>query len=131
MLAIASALARGPAITSAGSAGTTYVSENVITDTPRITSRPNKPRRTMYRSSGALPPSLPRVERVTQPVAQQVEPENHQKNHETGEEDQPRGGSIVLLAFLDHRAPRRGGRLHADPEIGQRRLGQDRRRGAQ
>ena len=76
----------------------------------------------MRRSSAVLQPG---VVPVAQPVAEQVEPEHGQGDRDAGVDREARRGEQQLLALLQHPAPRRGRRRGAEPEEGQRRLGQD------
>jgi hypothetical protein len=65
------------------------------------------------------------VQRVAQPIAQQVEPDHRQHDRDAREQDQPGRGAVVGLALVDHAAPAWRRRLDADPQEAQRRFRQD------
>src|SRR5262245_47501854 len=63
---------------------------------------------------------LARVQRIAQPIAQQIEGEHSQDQGNAGKEDQM-GGSEHLVAFLaDHRTPFWSGRLRSQSQKGER-----------
>src|SRR3954465_13327730 len=72
-------------------------------------------------------PDGARVERVAERVTEEVEAEYRGTDREPGKERRP--GRVPKLAEVtavgDHGAPTRRRRLHAEPEEGQRRLGDD------
>src|SRR5664280_3579805 len=76
---------------------------------------------------GTLRPSTQaRVQRVAQPVAEQVDAEGDHDQHRTGKYDEPPGpAEELLLAFVDEGAERGRGWRDADAEEGQRRFGED------
>src|SRR5215216_5743152 len=67
----------------------------------------------------------PGVERVLQPVADEVEGEHGEEQREAGEEHEPPGVGEQLAGLGDHRAPRRRAAGDADAEERERRLEQD------
>src|SRR5439155_10802847 len=69
---------------------------------------------------------LVRVQSVSQPVPQKVHAQDRDEDEEAGEPHQPRRQSGELTALVQQVAPRRGGRLHAEPEEGKAGLGDDR-----
>ena len=72
----------------------------------------------------AAPSAQPRVQRVAQPVAQQVDRQHHQHQGDAGEDRHPPlAGEQEVVADPDQRAERRLGRRQADAEERQRRLG--------
>src|SRR5882724_1251744 len=74
----------------------------------------------------ALPPEL-RVPRVPQRITEEVEAQDGQADRQPRENREPRGLLHEGAArAAQHQAPRRGRRLGADPEEGERRLDQDR-----
>src|SRR5688500_6638109 len=86
------------------------------------------PSRLPIRSSGTNAMSADlraRVERVAQPVADDVEGQHREHDGGAGKERDPRRQRQELLALVQDRSPRRQRRLHADPEVRQRRLEQD------
>src|SRR5262249_60673099 len=64
-----------------------------------------------------------RVEQVAQAVAEQVHPEDGEQQREAGEDGDPRRGDQERLAVGEQRAPRERGRLGAEAEERQSRLG--------
>ena len=68
--------------------------------------------------------ALPRVERVAQPLAEQVERDDREQDRDARREHQPRRGPVVRAALVQHAAPRRRRRRRAEPEIRQHRLGE-------
>src|SRR3954447_14336568 len=75
--------------------------------------------------SGTDPPLL-RIERVTQPVPDEVDTQHDQHDHEAREHRQP-PLLRVRLRLGDQHAERRRRRLDPEAEERQRRLGEDRR----
>src|SRR3954453_17250830 len=69
----------------------------------------------------------PRVERVADAVAEHVERQHRQHDHDPRRDPPPRPAVEEVLAVVDDRAPARLGRLHPDRQERQRRLGEDRR----
>src|SRR6266508_2722863 len=72
-----------------------------------------------------------RIEGVTQAVAEEVECEDDRGDREARVDGERRRGEDVLLRALEHVAPRRQRRLHAQSEVAERRLGEDRERDAE
>src|SRR6185503_4180593 len=66
-----------------------------------------------------------RIEGVAQPVSNEREADERQGDHEPRPEREPGVGSDERLAVGDERAPRRAGRLDADADVGEGRLGED------
>src|SRR5690606_34407369 len=83
-----------------------------------VTSRSRKLGVLMRRSSPGRPVGggQPRVERVAQPVAEQVERQDGEEDRDPGERGEVGGAEDELAALPEHRAPLRGRRLHAEPE---------------
>src|SRR5919198_1840820 len=67
----------------------------------------------------------PRVERVADAVAEEVEGENGEDERRPGEDEVPPGGAEDRLGRGDHLAPARLRRVDADAEVGERRFEQD------
>ena len=70
-----------------------------------------------------------RIERVAQTVTEEGEADEREGDADRREDDEVRLGADELLALGDEAAPRRARRLDADADVGERRLGQDRRPG--
>src|SRR6267378_6211473 len=68
-----------------------------------------------------------RVQGVAQPVAEQVDAERRQRERRAGKRGEPPGDIEEVAALGKHAAPRRRGRLDAEPEKADRRLGDDER----
>src|SRR6478735_8802155 len=67
-----------------------------------------------------------RVERVAQPVAEQIDRQDQRRKREAGKgHDPPFAREQIVVADADQRAERRHGLGHARAEEGQRRLGDD------
>src|SRR5712691_11425651 len=66
-----------------------------------------------------------RIERITQPVANQVEAEDRQEDGEARERAEPRGLLEVAAALGQHDSPRRGRRLRAEAEKRERGFDED------
>src|SRR5262249_15551437 len=134
-----------PAMARAGSTpGVLKKMKNTMTVMMNITSTAHSERRTTKvstattralssgaPSSGArswrslLHPQLcPRVERVPDPVAEHVQRQHGQDDHDARRERNPRPGIQQLLAVVDDRPPADIRWLHADGQERQRRLGQ-------
>src|SRR5262249_24979982 len=73
----------------------------------------------------------PRVERVAQAVAEQIEPEHGDEDRQAGEERDPRVRLDERDVGLEIPAPTRRRRLRAEPKERKRRLHDDRRRDAE
>ena len=71
----------------------------------------------------SLPP--PRIQRVAQPVADQVERQHDQEDRQAGKHREPRRLRQEALRRVQHRAPGRRRRLLAQTEERQARLGDD------
>src|SRR5262245_25848575 len=67
----------------------------------------------------------PRIERVAQPVTEQVDGEHGQHDREAGKRRQPPRRRHVVAAVGQHPSPRRRGRLDAEPEKRERGLVDD------
>ena len=76
--------------------------------------------------SGALAPS-PWVKGITQAIAQEVEGQDREQNHETGCQSQPRRQKDVFLGIGKHVAPSRQGGLNAKTQKGKPGFSQNRR----
>src|SRR6218665_1616326 len=71
--------------------------------------------------------SQPGIERVAQPIAQEIDGQDQRREREAGEgDDPPLAGEQEFLANADERAERGLHRWQADPQIRQCRLGDDR-----
>ena len=68
------------------------------------------------RSGSGTDPPLGRIERVAQPVADEVDAEGDQDDHEPRERDEPPELEALALALVDEDAERRGRRLDAESE---------------
>src|SRR5919201_353023 len=68
----------------------------------------------------------PWIERVAQPVAEEVEREHDDRDREPRIHREQRRREHVLLRALEHVPPRGERGLHAETEVAQRRLGEDR-----
>src|SRR5215469_8757502 len=69
-----------------------------------------------------------RVQGVAQPVAEQVDAERGEREGRTGKRGEPPRDVQKIAALRQHAAPRGRGRLHAESEETDRRLGDDERR---
>src|SRR5919201_880394 len=69
--------------------------------------------------------SSPRVERVANAVAKEVEGQNGEDERCPGEDEVPPGGAEDRRCLGNHLAPARLGRVDADAEVRERRLQQD------
>src|SRR5712664_4668424 len=67
-----------------------------------------------------------RIERVAQPVAQEVEADERHGEDDRPEQQLVREGTHVPYAFGDEDAPARERRPHAEPEEGESGFGRDR-----
>src|SRR5687767_9629738 len=65
------------------------------------------------------------VERIAQPLAEEVEPHDRDEDRDGGRDREPLHGAGVRLGFVQHRAPRRRGRDDADAEVAEHRLDDD------
>src|SRR5947209_4975510 len=123
------ALGLRPAMARAGSTpGVLKKITNTTTVMTNMTSTVASRRRTMKVSmaASALHSHLgARVEGVPHPVAEHIEGEDGEQDHDAGGERVPRPGVEQAGAVLDHRPPADVGRLDADRQEGQRRRGQD------
>src|SRR6185437_1800249 len=70
--------------------------------------------------------TTPRVERVAQPVAEEVEREHQEKDRQTRPHRDPGRLRDEMAGGVEHAAPARAGRLLAEPEKAETRLGDDR-----
>src|SRR6266568_3383752 len=140
--AMISGLGFRPAIARAGSTpGVLKKITNTSAVITNMTRAIHSVRRTMNVSIGALPcrsgrpppgPPLPlhpqlgaRIERVPDAVAQHVESQHDENDHESGRERDPRPRVQQVLAVAVDRSPAGIGRLHTDRQERQRRLGED------
>src|ERR1700720_2323868 len=62
------------------------------------------------------PLSVPRIERVAQAVADEIERQHQQKNRQTRPYRHPRRVVDVVLGGVEHAAPRGSGRLLTEPQ---------------
>src|SRR4051812_30750959 len=94
-----------------------------------VTAMPSIPlaasRATMEKVMVPSPPSEAWVERVTEPVADQVQAEHGQEDHKAREEREPRRFANELAAEAEHRAPCRRRGLGAEAKETERGLGED------
>src|SRR5436309_6607430 len=96
------------------------------------TRRPRPPR-AAWRWKVLAPPALlePRIERVAQAVAEEVEAQHGDEDGKAGKERQPGGGLDERDVGLQIPPPARRRRLRTQPEEGQRGLDDDRGRDAE
>src|SRR5262249_7960270 len=127
-----------PAMARAGSTpGVLKKMMNTTTVITNMTRTVHSRRRTMNVSMSAglggagLPPALhpqlgPRVQGIPDAVAEHVQRQHREQDHETRGDRHPRPGVHQVRAVLDDRSPADVRRLDADGEERQRGLGQDR-----
>src|SRR5215469_12392200 len=127
-----------PAIARAGSTpGVLKKSTNTNAEITNMTSAAHSRRRTMNVSMGApsrrsAAPLSPHpqlgagIERVPDPVAEHVERQHRQHDHDPGRDRYPRPRVQQARAVADDRPPAGVGRLHSDPKERQGGLGEDR-----
>src|SRR5215212_9520306 len=117
-----------PAMRAAGSPfGMTLKIRNVSTETANITSTIAMSRRTMNLAISVLQAHAgPGVECVAHALAEDVQRQDGQDEHEARGDRQERGAHDEPQSVADHRAPGRVRRLHAGAEERQRGLEQHR-----
>src|SRR5947208_16425892 len=127
MLTMFCAVAFLPAMRCAGSPpGTTMKITKTMNVTARQTRIAPMMRRTKNVSTLVLHLDLCAwVERIAEPVAEDVQREDGQQDRDAGSEREPRPRHDQLLPVGDQRAPRRRRRLHACAEERQRGLEHD------
>src|SRR5947207_16002375 len=65
------------------------------------------------------------IQRVAQPVAEEVHAECRERERRAGKRGEPPGHVEEVAALGEHAAPRRRRRLYAEAEVADRRLGHD------
>src|ERR1700675_4178923 len=132
MLLIVSAVGLRPAIWRAGSTpGVAKKIRNTRMEIANSTTTSQSARRMMKVtiSTSTLRPQLrARVERVAKAVAEDVQGENGQHDHDSGRDRDPWSAVQQALSVLDDRSPARLRSLDADRQVRKRRLGGDRGR---
>src|SRR3954452_6115375 len=116
MRSIVCAVALLPALRTAGSPpGITWKMKNVKTEMAKRTSTIDSSRLTMKRATLVLlhPDLRPRVQRVAHTVAEHVQREHGEHEHETGHDREVRAADDLLHAVADHVAPGGRRRPHA------------------
>src|SRR5262245_48396592 len=66
-----------------------------------------------------------RIERIPQSITEEIDAQNGDENRQPRESREPPGGRDVDAAIGEHSAPRRGGRLDAEPQERERRFDHD------
>src|SRR5258708_33373900 len=132
MLLIVAAEGLRPAIWRAGSTpGVAKKIKNTRMEIAKSTTTSQSSRRMMKVaiSTSTLRPQLrARVERVAKAVAEDVQGENGQHDHDSGRDRDPGSAVEQRLSVLDDRSPARLRSLDADREVRKRGFGQDRGR---
>src|SRR5262245_64868760 len=66
-----------------------------------------------------------RIERIPQSITEEIDAQNGDENSQPRESREPPGGRDVDAAIGEHSAPRRSGRLDAEPQERERRFDHD------